>query len=162
MSTEVDWVLQTIWEQWPGTFPSDLARVDRDESRILEGDIRKREGKLEANNFVGATHADTNTEVSGSSYDHTIETIVGVRIEGMHVDKFGHVDPSGANGISWEELVQNIRRGLLAKRSYPSVGADHRNYHSLLITNEADQSDDYRDYFRFDFDVVLDGFETLP
>lgn len=162
MTGEVDFVLETIKTNWPGTFPSDLERVDRDQSKLLEGNIRSRTGELKRSNFVGATHADTATEPVGTEYDHSIETTVGIRIEGLHADKYGHVDPSGADGITWATLVETIRRGILQERSFPAVGVDHRSYHSLLVTNESDQSDTWADYFRADFDVVLDGFETLP
>lgn len=164
MSTEVTWVLDTIKANWPGTFPADLERVDRDESDLLEGDIRSRKGDLQDSNFVGATHANTTTSAIGTEYDHSIETVVGIRIEGMTTQGglFGHVDPSGTDGIEWETLVSNIRRGLLQEREYPAVGADHRTYTDLLITNPAPQSNRYRDYYRHDLDVVLRGYETLP
>ena len=162
MTTELDWVLQTIWEAWPGTFPEDLTRVDRDESKLLEGDIRKRHGDLKRSNFVGATHVGTAKEPIGTEYDYKIETTIGIRIEGLHVDQFGHVDPSGAERIPWQELTNNIERGLLSRRSYPDVGAPNRSYHTLRTANESDQSHDWADAFRRDFDLLLIGYETLP
>lgn len=172
MSSEVDWVLEVIDQVYGyGTLPYSsgeygetppLKRVDRDDSEILEGDIRKRKGDLESANFVGATHADESTNPVGSAYDEAIETVVGIRIEGLHADKYGHVDPDGNDGIVWQALKNNIRRGLLHERSYPDVGAPDRQYHTLRVTNQADQSDQYRDFFRYDFDLVFDGFETLP
>ncbi|MFB6237519.1 MAG: hypothetical protein ABEH81_04025 [Halopenitus sp.] len=162
MSSEVDWVLHTIKTNWPGSFPNDLTRVDRDDSELLEDDIREREGELQKSNFVGATHADEDTEPTGSEYNSKLETVVGIRIEGLHVDEWGNVDPTGTDGITWETLKNNIRRGILQERSFPPVGAPNRDYHTLLVTNQADQSDDYRDFYRYDFDVVLDGYETLP
>lgn len=165
MTAEVDWVLDTIVENWPGDFyAAPVERVDRDESKLLEGDIRSRTEDLEKSNYVGATHADTLTSPVGTEYDHELETIVGVRLEGLtaHNGHFGHVDPTGSDGIPWSEFVQNVRRGLLAERSYPDVGRIHRDYTDLRITNEASQSENYRDYYRTDFDVVLGGYEELP
>jgi len=161
MSAEVDWVLEQLGSV-VGSTTVPLKRVNRDESEILEDDIRKRKGDLQQANFVGATLADRDPEPLGFEYDHEVETVVGVRVEGLHAAEWGHIDPAGADGIPWDELVRRIKRALLAERTDPAVGAPDTDYHSLLITNVAPNSASYRDYYRTDFDVVFQGDETLP
>jgi hypothetical protein len=158
---EVDWVLSQLGSV-VGSTTTPLKRVDRDESTILDGDVRTRAGELKDANFVGATLADVANTPIGTEYDHDREAVVGVRIEGMHYSEWGHVDPDGAGGISWEELVSRIRDALLAERTFPDAGAADVSYTDLRITNEAPQSDNYADYYRRDFDVVFNGYEDLP
>jgi len=184
---EVEWVLSVLQEMYDGSQvgsssvgtatvgggaldpytlrtgdPVTLALVDRDDSEFLEGDIRSREGDLRDAVFVGASRADKNRSPAGTEYDHDVETIVAVRIEGMHYDEFGHVDPDGDKGVPFDRLEWLVQRPPLRRRSYPDVGPPRMQYHTLRIENEAPQSDDYSDYYRTDIDVRLDGYEDLP
>ena len=161
MSAEVDWVLAQFGSV-VGSITVPLRRVDRDESKVLEGDIRTREGELKKANYVGATLAGRTPTPIGTEYDHAVETVVGVRVEGLHADEWGKIDPSGQEGIDFTELVGRCRNALLAERVFPNVTGADATYHTLRITNEAPQSANYRDYYRYDFDVVFRGYEDLP
>lgn len=171
MTAEVDWVLS----QFASVVTSvgkdytlqngdavTLKRINRDESEILEGNIRDRKGELRQAAYVGATFADRAPTPIGTEYDHRVEAVVGVRIEGLHHSEFGHVDPDGTNGIPFDELVRRLRDALLAERTFPNVGSPDATYTDLQITNEAPQSSDYQDYYRHDFDVLFRGYEDLP
>ena len=163
MTAEVDWVL-TQFGSVVGSLTAPLKRVDRDESEILEGNIRKRKGDLKDANFVGATFADRVPTPIGTEYDHAVEAVVGVRIEGLHHSEWGHVDPDGVEGIPFGDdggLVDRIRDAILVERRYPDAGGTNVTYTNLTVTNEASQSSNYADYYRYDFDVVFDGFEDL-
>ena len=160
---EVEWTLAQLGSV-VGSLTTPLKRVDRDESRILEGDIRKRTAELEKANYVGAALADRTPTPIGTEYDHALETVVGVRIEGLHHSEWGHVDSDGVEGIPFGDdggLVDRIRDAILAKRRYPDAGRTNVTYTNLTVTNEASQSSNYADYYRYDFDVVFDGFEDL-
>jgi len=181
MTDEVEWVLQTIADNWDlptvgygeegyggstysGTAFSDapVKRINRDESRILEGDIRTRTGELKKANYIGATHADRATSPIGTEYNHDLETVVGIRIEGLHESEWGHVDPDGEDGLVWAEVVRTVRDALLAERTFPDASSvEGVSYTHLEITNEAPQSDMWVDFYRTDLDVVLSGFEDI-
>lgn len=160
---EVDWVLSQLGSV-VGSLTTPLRRVDRDESRILDGDIRKRTAELEKANYVGASLADVSSTPIGTEFDHDREAVVGVRIEGLHHSQWGHVDPSGSDGIPFGDdggLVDRIREALLAERTYPSAGGSGVTYTHLEIANEAPQSSDYEDYYFHSLDVVFHGYEDL-
>ncbi|WP_435065889.1 hypothetical protein [Halobaculum sp. EA56] len=171
MSAEVDWVL----EQFASVVTSiandytlsdgssvTLERINREDSKILEGDIRTRTAELQQGCYVGAASGNPSREPIGFEFDNRVEPVVGVRVEGVHIDEFGHVDPDGADGVPFEELVRRLRRALQAERHYPAVGAPDTTFTTLFIENEAPQSDDFADYYRTDFDVRFRGYEELP
>lgn len=165
MSSEVGWVLaqlQSVVDAQPADHP--LRRVDRDDSELLEGNIRDRTGELKQANYVGASLADESTEPVGSQYDHRFERVVGLRIEGKRgsPSEFGHVDPDGAEGVVWEDLKHDIRHAILASRTFPDAGRTEVTYTDLQTANEAPQSDNWADYYRYDVDLVFRGYEELP
>ncbi len=175
---EVEWVLGqltsvvdsvgTDYDRENGD-PVEVRRVDRDESRVYEGGqtvdmstpIRDREGKLKQAAYVGATLADVNSEPIGTEYDHGREAVVGLRLEGLHHSTFGPVDPDGAAGVPWAELKRRARTALLTQRTWPGVGRADVTYTDLRLTNEAPQSAQYSDYYRWDVDVLFNGYEDL-
>lgn len=175
----VDWTLETIAENFELAHSSGLygnglygdglyyaedfesapiRRVNRDQSNVLEDDRRQRGGELQESNFVGAALVSRSTTPLDTAYDHRVEVVIGVRVEGLHVDEFGHV-PHDAH---FNALVRAIQAALLEERAYPDVdAADPADYHTLLVENTQHASRDHRDYFRADFDVRLVGHETL-
>jgi hypothetical protein len=161
VSAEVDWVLSQL-DSAVDAVGAPLERVNRDESQLLDGDIRSRTGELRESNFVGATLADVSNDPIGTEFDYDREAVVGIRIEGLHESEFGHVDPDGGDGVPWDTLVQAIRSALLSTRTFPDAGRDGVSYTDLRTANDAPQSDDYADYYRRDFDVLFLGYEELP
>jgi len=174
-SPEVDWTLDTLASvvaDQPDAHP--LRRVDRDDAEIYEGPqsvdmstpTHERKGELMQANYVGASHVDVASEAIGTEYNHDREAVVGLRVEGLagHNAEYGHVDPEGNGGVPWRGdtgLVDQIRDALLAERSYPDAGRSNVTYTTLRLANEADQSSTHADYYRWDCDVLLDGYETL-
>jgi hypothetical protein len=150
-----------------------LERVDRDNSDLLDDTpVHKRAADLKAMNYVGASLVDRATDVVGTEYDHRVETVVGVRVEGMHASEWGGIDPNAGTAdavdnidhpvVQWDALVETIRRAVLTERAWPSVGRANVGYKDLKIANETDASSDWADYYRYDFDAIYSGFETLP
>jgi hypothetical protein len=169
----VQHVLDLIEAEWPDTAGSfdrvPLERIDRDNSTLVSDDghdERIRSAELQTTNYVSATFADRSTTPIGTEYDHDLEVVVGVRIEGLHADEHGHVDPdadlTGGSPVPWAELVDAVRRAILAGREFPDTGAANVGYTDLRVTNEAPDAAAYGDYYRTDFDVVFNGFESLP
>jgi len=172
---EVFDLIQTNWG--PGSFTDiPLERVDRDTSTLLDGNIRSRTQDLQQSNYVGASFADAERTPIGTSYDHKIEAVVGVRIEGLHVDYDGLINPEASmppgnvgGPVPWFEdttasevgLVKAIRDAITDGRTFPSTGQQDIAYLDILIRNENPTSADLGDYFRHDFDAVFRGFEDL-
>lgn len=179
MSSEVDWVLTqlgsvvdsvaTDYTQADGSSVV-VKRVDRDNAEIYDGSgslsmassIRSRSGELEKGVFIGATLADSAPTPRGFDYNTTIERTVGVRIEGLHETEWGHVDPDGADGVPFDELVERVRQALYAAREFPAAGDDGVEYGTLFIENEAPNSSAYADFFQHSLDVRFRGRQSLP
>lgn len=176
---EVEWVLDTLgavatavgndYTRDSGD-PVVLKRVDRDESQIygtgedvtMSEPLPEREGQLETGAFVGARRAPGTEEPAGSYYNLNIDHVVGLRLEGLAASQYGHIDPSGEDGIPWEELKQRVRSALYDERHYPTgAGASNVTFTDLQLTNPSPQSGNYRDYYRWDVDVVFNGVEYL-
>jgi hypothetical protein len=161
----VEWTLaqlQSVVDAQPAEHP--LERIDRDDSQLLEGNIRSRTRELQRGNYVGAAHADRSAQPEGPEYDLDVDVVVGVRIEGLHHAAKGHIDPDSTDGVTFAGdggLVEQIRNAIYAGRREPAAGRSSVAFTHLEITNEAPQSRQYADYYRYDFDVVFEGFESL-
>ena len=162
---ELEWALETIAEAWPdGDFDDvDAYRVNRNDPRILETGERTRSVDLTRANVIGATRNDRLTDVRGTEYDHDVETVLSLRIEGVHSSCGGHVESDTA----FEQFVRRVAIALLTQRSYPDVEPEIEDvwridYQDLRIENEQDHSQENGDYFRRDLDVRLTGIEQLP
>jgi len=181
VTTEVNWVLEqlgSVVDDVANSYtnrndnPVALKRVNRDDSSVYEGGgsldfnepMHKRKEDLKSGVFVGATLADRATEPQGFEYDHDLETVVALRLEGMTAQRglHGHVDPDGENGVPFTTVKRQIRRTLLGSRSYPETDVPYTEYHTLLVTKEDPQSNEYRDFYRWEADVVFQGHEELP
>jgi hypothetical protein len=166
----VTWTLDAIKSNWSAGAYSDIPieRIDRDESELLDGNIRDRTQELQDSNYVGASFADRDPTPIGTNYDHQVEVVVGIRIEGLHHSEWGYVDADASlppatagEAVPFGDLVREIRTSILDGREFPSAGPTNVTFTDLIITNEAPQSDDWQDYYRHDFDVVFGGFEEL-
>jgi len=163
---EVQWALEQLGSV-VGAITAPLKRVNRDESRILEDDVRSRTGELREANFVGVTLADRNSTVIGTRYDHFVETTLGIRIQGLHYSEYGHIDDSGAEGIPWttasrQGLVGRCQDAILGARSFPDAGDAATTYTTVIEGNPAMLSSNYADAYRRDLEFRLEGFEELP
>jgi hypothetical protein len=168
---EVDWTLSAIKTNWQAGSYGDipLERVDRDESQLLDKGVRRLSGDLQDTNFVGATLADRDTTPIGTEYDHKTEAVVGVRILGMHKSEFGKVAPDAslppttANDlVPWEELVSEIRKAILRDRTFPDAGNAETDYTDVQIANPTPDAAAYGNFYRYDFDLLFRGYESLP
>lgn len=167
----VQTVLDAIKNNWGSGAYSDipLERIDRDNSELLDGGVRSRTEELEKNNYVLASHVDRSQSPIGTEYDHDLEVVVGVRIEGLHESEYGFVDPDASlppttagDPVPWTPLVDEIRLSILRDRKFPSDSRSRIDYTDLQIANDTAAASDYGDYYRHDFDVVFNGYEELP
>jgi hypothetical protein len=167
---EVTWVLETVKVNWPDSWPADgdgdpvLARINRDEPEILETGQRKRSLELKRWSAIGASLADRTSELVGAEYDKRVETTISCRLEALTAAEYGHVDST----TDFERLVRYAQHALDVERSYPTVDDVGGNdigsvaYHTLVVENETDLSEENMDYFRRDWDVRLIGYASLP
>ncbi|WP_338844107.1 hypothetical protein WHO98_12190 (plasmid) [Halobacterium salinarum] len=161
MSSEVTWVLKQLGSV-VGSTTTPLRRVNRDDSRVLEQDVRSTRGELQEANYIGATHVETVRDPIGTEYDADREVVVGVRVTGLHHSEWGHIDPDGQNGIPFGELVRRCKDVLWSERTWPDANPREEVYYeNLELQNEANTSQQYSDCYRADWDVVFDGYEEL-
>lgn len=174
----VTWVLERLqpvasalkneYTQLDGS-PVQLKRVDRDNAQIYDTDQRlnmdsppaSRTGQLEAGLFVGAASAAGQETPLGTEYDLDVERVVSLRLEGLDSAQYGHVDPSGDAGVPFSEVIRRVRAALYAGRKRPQPETPNISFRHLELANPAPQSDNYRDYYRYDVDVVFSGYERL-
>ncbi len=169
----VEWVLDelgAVVDAQPADHP--LYRVDRDNALRYDGGgqfdmdsaISKRTEDLKRANFVGARFADRDGSYAGPEPKLDTEEVVGIRIEG-YSGSFGHIDPRGNDGVVFQgtddALVEQIRAAIYDGLSYPNAGRTDVSFTHLTITNESPAMADWQQYFRYDFDVAFDGYETL-
>jgi hypothetical protein len=138
--------------------PVTLEPVDRDESTLLDGDIRSRKADLQDGVYVGAGSANRARDPIGTDADYDTEVVIGVRIEGLIESEYGHVDPDGQDGIPFGVLVDRVQDAIDSELSHPAIPNGDRNKH-VLLQNEASQVAEYEDYYRYDFDCVIEKYE---
>ena len=174
MTAEVEWLLdqfESVVDAQPDAHP--LYRVDRDqplvyetgESLDMQTPLRERTGELKQANYVGVSHADTSSNPIGTEFDNEVERIVSVRVEGLHHSEWGHVDPDGEDGVVFDDdtgLVADLQTALQTEREWPDVSRSDTTYTHLLLQSYGARSVEYADYYRYDFEVLFDGFEELP
>lgn len=151
--------------------PVQLRRVDRMNSRVFDDSdpvdmstpLSSRTAELKRSALVGVAFADQEATPTGTGYNHEFERVIEVRVEGLSHHEWGHIDPDGDHGVPFGELVRRLRKAVLGDRQFPDATDDpDTQYHSLTVTNDAPQSHRYADYYRYDFDVVPDGYRKLP
>lgn len=172
-ATVVKWVLDelgTVVDAQPADHP--LRRVDRDNSLIYDGggafdmsaSMKKKTDDFEKANFVGARYAAPESDYVDTNPDLRLSEVVGIRIEG-YSGGFGHVDPTGTDGVVFngtdDSLVQQIKDALRDQLKFPDAGRTNVGFTHLTITNESPAMANWRDYHRFDMDLIFSGFEDL-
>ena len=136
-----------------------VRRVDRTESAIYDQpSLRSRRGDLQASCFVGAALEERPTSPAGTT-EYRSEAIVTVRIEALHASEWGFIDPTGEDGIAFEELYEPVRETLRDARAYPDVDRTATAYQTAILENETDRSSDYRDFYDYRFDLRFRGYE---
>lgn len=172
MTAEVTFLIERIREEYgAGSFPAGMQSAGEDPPPLElidrqdvenEDDVEKRKSELTRGNIVSVASVDESTTPVGTEFDHSIERVASVRIEGLTADKYGYVDESGNDGVPWSSLVRLVRRAILRARTFPDTATPNIAYTSLELTNVAPQSQLWSDYYRYDVDILFDGFERTP
>ncbi|WP_135830639.1 hypothetical protein [Halorussus halobius] len=177
----VDWTLDqlaSVVDDVESTYTLDsgdsvrVKRVDRDNSVVYEGSesvdmtqpLHKRKAQLKTGCFLGASYVDSGGSLAGTEPLRETDVVVNVRVEGMTERKYGHVDPSGADGVPFSNgdtgLVDRVTDALWSKLQYPGVD-DSRVSYRYLEVDEDPQSVDWQDFYRASLDVTFHGYEQL-
>lgn len=169
----VDFVLSKIKNNWSaGTYADiPLERVDGASNQQLDANIRKSTHELQANNFVEAAYVDRNTSAIGTEYDLDVETVVNVRVSGLHHTEYGYINPSNnlppntaGDPVPFNDddgLVGAIKDTLNAERTFPDV-TSRADETDLVINNAPGPlSYEYGDYYLYEFEVGINGYEDL-
>lgn len=174
MIAEAEYVLNrfaSVVDSVAADYGAELRRIDRMNSRVYENSttvdmsepIRDRKSELKKAVFVGVAVTGESTEPVGTEYDVQFERPVEVRVEGLHHSEWGQIDPDGDEGVPFGVLVDRLKTAVLDDRTYPDV-TDNPDitHHTLSIRNDAPQMDRYSDFYRWDFDIVSEGYKRLP
>ena len=149
-------VLGWIESNWPdGSFPRDLTRVNRNDSKQLEQSLTSLTDDLQRSNYVGVGAATTGLAPIGTEFGYVSEPIVSVRVVGMDSDdKFGHI----ADHAEFRTLVNNIRTAIRAEDEHPAT-TGNGTYHTILEQDLTDLSANYRDYYLATWDLQFRGYD---
>lgn len=162
----------TITHPSGSTSPVQTKRVDRDNALLYDGggtfdmeqSITEMEDDLKKGNYVGARFADRDSSYIGTTPNLDTESVVGVRIIG-YSGSYGHVDPLGENGVPFQgtddALVERCMEALREGLKFPDAGRTNVAFTHLTITNESPVMAAWQEYYRYDFDIVFDGFEEI-
>lgn len=148
-----NWLLESIKSNWDGDFPSDLKRINRDDSEIMEDNLRSRKADLEESNFVGVSKSTEDRTPLGTDAEE-IEVLLDVRVEALHEDAFGQI----AGEQAFNELVDSIKQAIETEATAPSITTEHRaTFVRAYIQNEEDTNQLFKDYYINEFSVRLRG-----
>lgn len=165
---EVQFILDAISNNWTGS-ETDIAdvpleRIDRDNGFNLDSGEHVHADKPTKANLVGAASSTTDAEALGKHYEHRIQRVVNVRVQGAIDREHGEIERTdNATGPpQWQYVVNNVRRSILTDREFPAV-ADRPNldYTWIEERNQQDLSRNWSDWYRWTADYVFRGFETL-
>lgn len=153
--TLTSFVLDTIKSNWSGGFPSDIERLNVDDSENLAQAVRTTVQRFSDATVIGATRVSGEDVPFGVQSDPAQSFVVRVRIAGAHTDEFGQV----SDAADFEDnIVQEAKAALRTERYSPAVGADHpATFVRLFIENESAQSGLNKDLYATEFDVRLEG-----
>lgn len=158
MTTEVSWALGEVKTNWPGTYPSDLERINGDDSKNIDTGEENVTADLSDANYVEIASASRSDTAIGTEYDHRVEQVIDVEIRAAKDTEWGNtVDSDG-----FAQLWRDIKTALLTNRSFPGVGVPDVTYHTVTVENEENRSRNYADHFEYRFSLRLEGYETLP
>ena len=167
---EIQWVFDTLDTivyqtaiEWgtEGDVPDGavpVRRVDRNDSDIYDGNIHTRRSDLTKSNYISAALTDDGESHGGFGDDYNAEAIVSLRIEGLtrRGGNYGHVDPSGDDGIVFREFYDAVRNALRANDRHPDVAG--RSYHTVFLENGTNRSSNYSDFYEYRLDCRFDGY----
>jgi len=146
-------------ENWNTNNAAKPTLIDRDDSTSAAFAGRRVSHDLTDNHAVSvASSPDRQTTAIGTEYDHRVEDGVNVRLEGAHVDEHGTI----ADSQEWQSIAAEAKRATIGEErtSFPTVnGVD---YHTVLLGDENNRSANYKDYYRYDFDILFRGYDELP
>lgn len=114
-------VLDAIESNWPGGFPSDVTRLDRDDSKDIDANTRLRTADLQQANFVTAATDSVDDKPFAARADPAAEAIIMITVQGLHADEHGQL----ADDDEFRSVVQDVKTALRDERHDPTIGDSH-------------------------------------
>lgn len=157
-------VLETLhndWGQGPEPAPPKPIIIDRRDTSRMGQREPNRKADLTVNNAIGVGAApNTDNQPTGFGFNYTFEGGADVRVEGRPTTESGHITPRSGD---WSALTGEAQRCINAKRRWPipNESGDGGAY-TAYITNISDESQQWQDHYRMNFDVLFRGREMLP
>ncbi|SIS00363.1 hypothetical protein SAMN05421858_5120, partial [Haladaptatus litoreus] len=150
------WVIEAFERNWstdiyPGDYDASLPQlINQDDASVSEFNDRRVSYDLTDNNAITIGSANVARDPIGTEFDYRLEAIVSVRIEGAHVDEWGHIKSAD----EFRYLVEAAQTALNQERVWPYRNpSGNFHFHSLYLENDENNSVSHKDYYRYDFDV---------
>jgi|APHM01.1.fsa_nt_gi hypothetical protein len=152
------YVLELIFDEWPTPMiPSDLLRIDKNESVVLDTGAVAQGVDLAENIVVSVGRDSTDHTPEGTlpRYE-TLETL-DVEIEAADSREFGTV----SSHADFRRVVNNVQRALDAERSFPDVSLTNRDRQptrlEMFVEEESDRSSNHRNHYSVGFPLRIRG-----
>lgn len=119
------------------------------QGRSVDADLAK-------NNVISVGTSITRDDTPLDLYFNVrVDAAVGVRIEGVHGDEWGHIE----DHADLLALRDEAKRAIYTERQWPLYDD---GYWMLEISDGNDRSVAEKDYYRYDFTVAFSAYEDLP
>jgi len=164
VQNETTWLLGVIKDNWPGaSWPSDLVRRNRDNAETLDAVGRREEGvDLDLYNAISVSYGSRQDELFGTTPQYRIQTVLDVRIEGVHEDEHGQI----TDDDEFRKLVKYTQHAIDTQITYPSVPSTDDigrvEYLDLRIQDETAGLSAAKDYYDYTFSVSMRGNKNTP
>lgn len=149
------WVLDKIRRDWPDQwFPSDIQRIDKNDSRNVEDDtVEKLDDPRENGYIVADTITDSETQTSADGTPEA-EGLVEVTVMGLRdPHTFGTIEDSA----DFRDIVRNTKAALRTDRRQVHIHEHPATWTDLVLQNAGTTSGDYADYYAETFEAQLTG-----
>lgn len=158
----VNETLTSLDTNWNTTNADKPTLIDGDEERDFNDDSRAQSVSALHENVITVDSGPTGSnEIVASDFDNKFRQGTDVIVEAYHTDGGGQV----ANKSVFNGIVGEARRAILEDRDADRSSADEYGILFSFIGDEDDRSAEQgvdAHYFRYEFPVFYEGFESLP
>jgi len=156
-------VLHSEWGEGDEPLPtnvslSNVVFIDRRNTTRQGQRTRDAKADLSAHNAVGVgAGPTTDNQATGFDFNYRYEGGADVRVRGKAATEGGFV----ADADEWSALTDEAKRIINGHRRHPITRPGFGGAYTLMIDNYNDESQNYTENYRADFDVLFRGIENL-
>jgi hypothetical protein len=144
---------------WDASSAGHPIRYNREDGKRLDTGNRTQGVDFTEGNVVSVRTVNRDRTPVGTEFDYRFVATLSVRLEGVHTDERGGIDPTGSNGVPWQDLTRELEAALDRDRTFPTSDA---NVLSMVTSLDRDFSGDLKDNYRADYTVEIRGYEIAP